>query len=50
MPHEFYICQKEVDEATLKALPRKRRNQVAVCMHAHNELSVLKPAARFQPE
>jgi hypothetical protein len=41
MPHEFYICQKEIDEATLKALPKKRRNQIVACMHVHNELSVL---------
>ena len=47
MPPEFYICQKEIDEATLKALPKRRRNQIAVCMHAHNELSVLNRLLAF---
>jgi|SRR5579871_5879102 len=47
MPPEFYICQKEIDEATLKALPKKRRNQIAVCMHVHNELSVLNRLLAF---
>ena len=47
MPDEFYICQKEIDGSTLKALPKKRRNQIAVCMHAQNELSVLNRLLAF---
>jgi hypothetical protein len=47
MAREFYVCQKEIDEATLKALPKKRRNQIAVCMHVHNELSVVNRLLAF---
>ena len=35
------ILTSPIDEAVLKKLGRRRRNQLFGCMHAHNELSFL---------
>ena len=37
----FEIIQLEIDEAPLRALDNRRRNQLVGCMHAHNELAIL---------
>jgi hypothetical protein len=41
MSPNFQIIQLQINEAALKALPNRQRNQIIACMHAHNELSVM---------
>jgi hypothetical protein len=41
MPRNFEVIQLEIDEAALKSLSNRERNQIVACMHAHNELAVL---------
>ena len=50
MPHEFYICLKEIDEAALKALPEEAA-QSDRRVHARPQRTVrVESAPRFQPK
>lgn len=41
MSRNFQIIQLQINDAALKALPNRQRNQIVACMHAHNELAVI---------
>lgn len=41
MPREFQLIQLALDATVLKTCEARRLNQLAQCMHVHNELSVL---------
>ncbi|UNC14820.1 hypothetical protein FE249_11575 [Acidiphilium multivorum] len=47
MSRNFEIIQLQINEATLKALPNRQRNQLLACMHAHNELAVMNRLLMF---
>jgi len=41
MSREFQIVQLMIDEDALRGADNRLRNQLAWCMHAHNELTCL---------
>jgi hypothetical protein len=41
MSDNFRIAQIQINDAALKMLPNRQRNQIVMCMHAHNELAVM---------
>jgi hypothetical protein len=47
MNRDFQIIQLQINEAALKALPSRHRNQLIACMHAHNELAVMNRLLTF---
>lgn len=47
MSCNFQIIQLQINEAALKALPNRQRNQLIACMHAHNELAVMNRLLMF---
>lgn len=47
MTRNFQIIQLQINEAALKALPNRQRNQLVACMHAHNELAVMNRLLMF---
>jgi hypothetical protein len=47
MSRNFQLIQLQINEATLKALPNRQRNQFIACMHAHNELAVMNRLLMF---
>jgi len=47
MSRDFQIIQLQINEAALKALPSRQRNQIIACMHAHNELAVMNRLLMF---
>lgn len=47
MSADFEIIQLKIDEASIKGLANRPRNQLVGCMHAHNELTVLNRILMF---
>jgi hypothetical protein len=47
MGKDFEIIQFEIDEASIRGLDNRLRNQLVGCMHAHNELAVLNRVFMF---
>jgi hypothetical protein len=44
---DFQIIQLEIDKEALQKLSSRARNQLVVCMHAHNELATLNRLLMF---
>jgi len=47
VPQNFEIIHREIPETALKRLGSRERNQLAGCMHAHNELAVMNRVLTF---
>jgi hypothetical protein len=47
MSRDFEVIKLTIDEAGLKTLSHRNRNQLIGCMHAHNELAILNRLLMF---
>jgi hypothetical protein len=50
MAKDFQLIRLTVDEGRLKGASNRLRNQFVGCMHARNELTILKPLADVRGE